>query len=930
MKFRNIRSIMIIIIWLLMMIYLAHYAAKVFGVLTYDETQLMPSNIEPMVVSHIVNKYIGTPNKTTIVVVIKLDNESTSLINRLNYVGNVVRSIDAPNASLIDLLTVYNDIYSKYNETVMKIADKLMNNLTRNTWNLYWSLNNECSSILRLNKEYYSEVYNISSNIKRELNITIIYEQMLYNQIQNYYIKHYPNVTLNALFTMTTRNYVSRYGYSAYAYELSNITLRELTEKVGNKPTPYQLLSINITGLLLNNYERLIKEYPGLNSLNNITSYVYQSFINRGANETLLKLAVLIGPQANINLLKLLMINEYINNTPALLIPYLNQLTCNNNPSIVYSVVNNINSSIINIITQEKPPPSIFNLPNNITKDFLNKTYTVALITTPSNYEDMLYNLLVRKDWIYPVSTNIILYELEKIVTSDVDIIDKTTAILVFLTMISMLGTLIGPVASLTLLGLSYLASLGLLYGWAVNFKLYYLTVYMIAPIIFGIGIDYSMLMLSRYLEERIKGFNKDEALKITLSRVRPTILTSASVVGLGLGSFIISRYGYMQDIGIGFIVAVSLTIIATALVLPEVMRLLGDGLLWPMGLRAKSLELRTAFLSRMARFAVNRPRTVLAIFLVITALTLTYLLMNINITTDPVQVMPNTPAKIGLDILITHFRNYDHSTAYLVIYGNKSAALTLLREVRDQGYVINAALSYNNTDLYIITAIVNQQSLSDKLIPIYISLKGIANEISREYGARILIGGSPSYKYYFVLGFEHEYYGLILYVMIAVNIIILTIYMRSIMIPLRLVATVLMSITWSLALTIAVFQGLMGIKTYWLLPVILISLLLSVGTDYDLFIISRFKEEVMSGHGDREAIVRAVEFTGPVVTGAALVLAMAFASLAVSSIYILKQVALAVASSVIIDSFIIRPLLVPAIIVLLGKWNWWPFNNAK
>nr|KJR72528.1 MAG: hypothetical protein TU36_01555 [Vulcanisaeta sp. AZ3] len=602
MKFRNIRSIMIIIIWLLMMIYLAHYAAKVFGVLTYDETQLMPSNIEPMVVSHIVNKYIGTPNKTTIVVVIKLDNESTSLINRLNYVGNVVRSIDAPNASLIDLLTVYNDIYSKYNETVMKIADKLMNNLTRNTWNLYWSLNNECSSILKLNKEYYSEVYNISSNIKRELNITIIYEQMLYNQIQNYYVKHYPNVTLNALFTMTTRNYVSRYGYSAYAYELSNITLRELTEKVGNKPTPYQLLSINITGLLLNNYERLIKEYPGLNSLNNITSYVYQSFINRGANETLLKLAVLIGPQANINLLKLLMINEYINNTPALLIPYLNQLTCNNNPSIVYSVVNNINSSIINIITQEKPPPSIFNLPNNITKDFLNKTYTVALITTPSNYEDMLYNLLVRKDWIYPVSTNIILYELEKIVTSDVDIIDKTTAILVFLTMISMLGTLIGPVASLTLLGLSYLASLGLLYGWAVNFKLYYLTVYMIAPIIFGIGIDYSMLMLSRYLEERIKGFNKDEALKITLSRVRPTILTSASVVGLGLGSFIISRYGYMQDIGIGFIVAVSLTIIATALVLPEVMRLLGDGLLWPMGLRAKSLELRTAFLSRMAK----------------------------------------------------------------------------------------------------------------------------------------------------------------------------------------------------------------------------------------------------------------------------------------------------------------------------------------
>ncbi|WP_243678963.1 MMPL family transporter [Vulcanisaeta distributa] len=227
-------------------------------------------------------------------------------------------------------------------------------------------------------------------------------------------------------------------------------------------------------------------------------------------------------------------------------------------------------------------------------------------------------------------------------------------------------------------------------------------------------------------------------------------------------------------------------------------------------------------------------------------------------------------------------------------------------------------------------TVTVNQQSLSDKLIPIYLSLRKIADEVSREYDAEVLVGGgSPSYKYYFVLGFEHEYYGFIMYLMIAINIVILTIYMRSVMIPLRLVATVLMSITWSLALTIFVFQGLMGgIKTYWLLPVILISLLLSVGTDYDLFIISRFREEVINGFSDKEAIVRAVEFTGPVVTGAALVLAMAFASLALSSIYILKQVALAVASSVIIDSFIVRPLLVPAIIVLLGKWNWWPFSN--
>jgi RND superfamily putative drug exporter len=928
MNTRRAKSIAVIIAWLLVMTYLAYYSGRVFGVLTYDETQLMPSNIEPIIVSNIVNRYIGSSNETTLIVVIKL-NGSGSIWGRLGYVGNVVNSIDAPNISLVDLITVYNDVYSRYNESINNATNEIMSNVTQSTWNLYWSLNNQCRAVISINREYYSMVSDISRKIENELNATLNYDQLLYQEIGSYYLRNYPNASLDTLFLLTTRDYTNEYGYNPYVYELANKTLKQLKGILGPSPTPYQLIRANVTGLLLNNYEEIIRqEYPGLYSVSNVTGYVYQKLMEEGVNETTLKLAALIGPNANINLLRLLITQEFVNETPVLLKPYIYQLACNNNTSVVISVIDEVRNGITTVLMQQYPPPNILNLPDNLTQKFLNGIYTVAFITLPNNYEDYVYNLLVRKDWVYPVSTGVILYELEKIVTSDVNIIDKTTAILVFVTMISMLGTLIGPIVSLTALGLSYLASLGLLYGWAVNFRLYYLTVYMIAPIIFGIGVDYSMLILSRYLEERIRGFSKDEALRITLSRVRPTILTSASVVGFGLGSFAISRYGYIQDIGIGFIIAVSLTLIATAIVLPEAMRLLGDLVLWPMGLRAKSVELRTAFLSRMARFAVRRPKTVLVVFLAITIVALIYLVTTISITTDPVQVMPNTPAKIGLSILINHFRNYDYSTAYLVVYGNETSALALLKSVEGQNYVINAFMSYNGTNLYIITVTVNQQSLSDKLIPIYISLRELANEISREYGVKVLVGGSPSYKYYFVLGFEREYYGLILYVMIAINVVILTIYMKSVMIPLRLVSTVLMSITWSLALTTAVFQGLMGVKTYWLLPVTLISLLLSVGTDYDLFIISRFREEIINGYSDDEAIVRAVEFTGSVVTGAALVLAMAFASLALSSIYILKQVALAVASSVIIDSFLVRPLLVPAIIVLLGKYNWWPFNQ--
>ncbi len=491
------------------MIYLAHYSFRVFNVLTYDETQLMPGNVEPVIVDNLVNKYIGTSNETTLVVVVKLNSNSTmSIKDHLNYVNNIIKEVDAPNITITDLLTVYNDAYTIYNETINNVTAEIINNETGSVWSLYWSLNNECSSIIRLNREYYSMVYNISNDISGKFNATIDYAQLLYYEIEDYYLEKYPNASLTTLFYLTTKDYEIKYRhYDNYIDELANRTLTQLVSNIGNGPSPYKLISENITGgILLMNYEYIIQqEYPGIN-IGNITGYVYDVLLNNDVNYTDLGIAVLIGPNTDMKLLRLLLMQEYINDTPIILTPYIYQLACNNNTSVVNTVLNEIRSSVTNALMQEHPPPSILDLPDNLTQEFLNDTYTVAFISLPSNYEDTIYDLLTKKDWVYPVSTDVILYELQEMVTNDVNIIDKTTAALVFVTMIAMLGTLVGPVMSLTILGLTYLASLGLLYNWAIHFKLYYLTVYMIAPVIFGIGVDYSMLMLSRYLEERIRG----------------------------------------------------------------------------------------------------------------------------------------------------------------------------------------------------------------------------------------------------------------------------------------------------------------------------------------------------------------------------------------------------------------------------------------
>ncbi|KUO86645.1 MAG: hypothetical protein AT709_00055 [Caldivirga sp. MG_3] len=233
--------------------------------------------------------------------------------------------------------------------------------------------------------------------------------------------------------------------------------------------------------------------------------------------------------------------------------------------------------------------------------------------------------------------------------------------------------------------------------------------------------------------------------------------------------------------------------------------------------------------------------------------------------------------------------------------------------------------VAYNSSSMIILKVTTSYTALSDRLIPVYLDLAKVARQVAELYGVKVFVGGDAANKYYFVSVFERQFYGEIALLIIALNIIILSIALRSIVIPLRLLATVMMSMAWALAISQVVFYRVLGIETYWLMPIILYALLTSVGTDYDIFIVSRIREEVIKGRDDPDAILVAVENTGPIVTGAAMVLAMAFMSLMASQLYILREIGFTVGLSVLIDAFIIRPAVMPVIMVLAGKYNWWP-----
>jgi RND superfamily putative drug exporter len=154
--------------------------------------------------------------------------------------------------------------------------------------------------------------------------------------------------------------------------------------------------------------------------------------------------------------------------------------------------------------------------------------------------------------------------------------------------------------------------------------------------------------------------------------------------------------------------------------------------------------------------------------------------------------------------------------------------------------------------------------------------------------------------------------------------IILLLVVMRSYTIPLRSVLTILMSISWTLALTNIVFVQILGNDVIWLLPIILLVICLGLGMDYDILLTTRIRENVLHhGMSNDDAIIHAVEHTGSVITICGLIMGGAFGTLMMSSMTLLQEFGFTLCFAILIDALLVRTYIVPAVMHLLGDWNW-------
>ncbi len=198
--------------------------------------------------------------------------------------------------------------------------------------------------------------------------------------------------------------------------------------------------------------------------------------------------------------------------------------------------------------------------------------------------------------------------------------------------------------------------------------------------------------------------------------------------------------------------------------------------------------------------------------------------------------------------------------------------------------------------------------------------------------GAKILVGGATAGETDIETLVTANMQQMRIIVVVAI-FILLVVVLGSILIPVTAIVSIGLSISWTLAVAMLLFQYVRGMPLMWLMPIILFVVLMGLGMDYNIFIMTRMREEVLRGYSDRVAIRRTVERTGGIITACGAIMAGAFGSMMLSAMGLLQQFGFALFFAIVLDAFIIRIYVMPAIVVLLKKWNWWapgPLQRVK
>jgi RND superfamily putative drug exporter len=513
-----------------------------------------------------------------------------------------------------------------------------------------------------------------------------------------------------------------------------------------------------------------------------------------------------------------------------------------------------------------------------------------------------------------------------------------------------MFRTLSGIVLPLAMAGTSILITLAVLFGLShfMHLSIFVLNIASLLGI--GLAVDYSLLMISRFREELSKnGNNVELASSQTLTHAGHAVLASAFTVFIGLGSLFFFGLMIQTSMAIGGILVISVALLCSLTLLPAILKILGT--------RVNQLSVlprlfqtnepsAISFWERLGAKAMARPFFSLLIlvgFFMLAASPLLHLRMG----TSNIEILPSEhPLRVDTELMTSEFQETPRGGEMTLFFylGNQSTNETALSKIEIENFKntlssnahvkkINLSFKQETNANFAKIDLLTDFHYGDPAAQTFLA----SLRAESFHHSKMLVTGEEARLHDFVEALYSHFPKALLFVIVLTYFILLFAF-RSYLLPIKAILLTTLSLSCSYGALVLIFQdgtlsSLLGVTGQGyveaVLPILLFSILFGLSMDYEVFLISRIREAWLATGDNEKSILLGIRSSTKLVTFAALGMIMVALGFTFAKVLPVKAIGLGMILAVGVDATLIRGLLLPVTMKLLGKWNWWgPFQG--
>jgi putative drug exporter of the RND superfamily len=444
--------------------------------------------------------------------------------------------------------------------------------------------------------------------------------------------------------------------------------------------------------------------------------------------------------------------------------------------------------------------------------------------------------------------------------------------------------------------------------------------------LVFGAGTDYALLITARYREELRRHEDRHEAMAIALRRAGPAVVASAGTVILSLLTLSLAELNSTKSMGPVLAIGVAVALLAMITLLPALLVITGRWVFWPVKPAYGSAEPTTkGFWARVGRRIAVRPRAVwIGTVVVLGAMAVGLAGLHASGLTNAQSFRGHPDSVTGQAVLDAHFPG--GAGQPVQVFGNPGSGPQLATALRSVSGLTGVTQPVTLAGHAYLEATLTSAPDSQAA---YATIDRARDAVHAVPGANAIVGGNTAVNLDVQRAAAHDR-NLIIPVILAVVFVILMLLLRALVAPVMLIATVVLSFASALGVSALFFDHVFnfgGADTSF--PLFVFVFLVALGIDYNIFLMTRVREEAQR-HGPRTGALTGLAATGGVITSAGCVLAGTFAVLGTLPVTFLTELGFAVAFGVLLDTIVVRSVLVTALNLDLGRWVWWPSRLAR